>query len=64
MKIKLIILTLFFLAMKFLQYQYVNPWSEKKFQDFHDISIVEDNNKELGILKNDQGQFVSLVRLI
>ena len=38
----------------------MNPWSEKKFQDFHDISFVKDNNKELGILKNDQGQFVSL----
>ena len=38
----------------------MNPWSEKKLQDFHDISFVKDNNKELGILKNDQGQFVSL----
>ena len=62
MKIKLIILALFFSSCQVLanSYQYVNPWSEKKFQDFHDISIVKDNNKELGILKNDQGQFVSL----
>ena len=62
MKIKLIILTLFFSSYQALadSYQYVNPWPDKKFQDFHHISIVEDNNKELGILKNDQGQFVSL----
>ena len=62
MKIKLIILALFFSSCQVLadSNQYVNPWSEKKFQDFHDISIVKDNNKELGILKNDQGQFVSL----
>ena len=62
MKIKLIILALFFSSCQVLanSYQYVNPWSEKKFQDFHDISFVKDNNKELGILKNDQGQFVSL----
>ena len=38
----------------------MNPWPDKKFQDFHDISIVKDKNKEFGILKNDQGQFVSI----
>ena len=62
MKIKLIILTLFFFAYQAIadSYQYVNPWPDKKFQDLHDFSIVKDNNKRLGILKNDQGQFLSL----
>ena len=62
MKIKLIILTIFFYSYQAIadSYEYVNLWPDKKFQDFHHISIVKDNNKELGILKNDQGQFVSL----
>ena len=62
MKIKLIILTLFFSSYQAIadSYQYVNPWPDKKFQDFHHISIVKDKNKEFGILKNDRGQFVSI----
>ena len=38
----------------------MNPWPDKEVQDFHHISIVKDKNKEFGILKNDQGQFVSI----
>ena len=45
MKIKIIILALFFSSCQVLAdpYQYVNPWSEKKFQDFHDISFKYEN---------------------
>lgn len=60
MKIKLFIIFLFSLSTQLFaeSQQYVNPWPDAKLKDIE--IILKENDKNFGIVKNDDGQFISL----
>ena len=59
MKIKLFIIFLFSLSTQLFaeSQQYVNPWPDAKLKDIE--IILKENDKNFGIVKNDDGQFIS-----
>ena len=60
MKIRLATIFLFLFSSQLFakSYQYVNPWPEAKLKDIE--IMLKENDKNFGIVKNDDGQFISL----
>ena len=60
MNTKLFIIFLFSLSSQLFaeSHQYVNPWPDAKLKDIE--LMLKENDKTLGIVKNDDGQFILL----